>query len=63
MILYRPTRLMALIGGVLIHLGMTAGMEVGPFPWVMISSYVAFLDPEAVPHLLNRFRRLEARIV
>jgi hypothetical protein len=48
MALWRPTRRLALIAGVLIHAGMLATMEVGPFSWVMLASYVAFLDPCSV---------------
>jgi hypothetical protein len=44
-VLYRPTRKPVLIAGVLFHLGMLASMEVGPFHIVMLSGYVAFLDP------------------
>jgi hypothetical protein len=48
MVLWRPTRRLALLAGVLIHAGMLATMEVGPFSWVMLASYVAFLDPGRV---------------
>ena len=41
MIWYRPTRRIALLAGIAIHLGMTATIEVGPFPWVMMASYVS----------------------
>jgi hypothetical protein len=54
MILYGPTRRVALIVGVLLHLGMFAVIEIGPFPWVMLASYLAFLDPETVPRLPQR---------
>jgi hypothetical protein len=60
MILYQPTRRIALITGVLMHLGMTAAMEVGPFGWVMIASYAAFLDPDRVAQLPARLERLLA---
>lgn len=45
MLLWSPTRTLALVAGVLIHLGMWATIEVGPFHLVMLSSYLAFLDP------------------
>jgi hypothetical protein len=57
LILFRPTRLLALLLGVGIHIGMFSFMEVGPFHLVMLSSYVAFLNPERVPTLFRRFRR------
>ena len=57
MILWRPTRRVALIAGVLIHVGMTAAIEIGPFPWVMLSGYAAFFDPEVVRDLPGRVRQ------
>lgn len=46
MVLFRATRRWALWGGVAIHLSMLALIEIGPFHLVMLSSYLAFLDPE-----------------
>jgi len=54
LILYGPARRVALVLGVLLHLGMFAVIEIGPFPWVMLASYMAFLDPETVPWLMDR---------
>jgi hypothetical protein len=45
LILSARTRRIALIAGVLVHLGFLATIEIGPFSWVMLASYVAFLDP------------------
>jgi uncharacterized membrane protein YphA (DoxX/SURF4 family) len=56
MILIRPLRRLALAGGIVMHLGMAAGIEIGPFPWVMIATYASFLDPERVPFLPQRLR-------
>ncbi len=56
MILFRPTRVLALLLGVGIHLGMYSFMEVGPFHLVMLSAYIAFLNPQRVPDLLRRLR-------
>jgi hypothetical protein len=62
MILVPSLRRVALLAGVAIHIGIAAGIEIGPFPWVMIASYVSFLNPEriaALPPLLHRtFSRL-----
>lgn len=58
MLLHRKTRPVALIAGIAIHLGIWATMEVGPFTWVMIASYVAFLEPENVARLTSHPRRL-----
>jgi len=48
---FRTTRRIVLIVGVLMHLGMIATLEIGPFSLVMLSSYVAFLDPQRVAEL------------
>jgi len=57
MLLYRPTRRLALLAGVLIHIGMLATIEIGPFSWVMLATYVAFVDPWNVPALPSKLRR------
>lgn len=54
LVLWRRTRMLALVAGVAIHLGIWATMEVGPFTWVMIASYAAFLDPSYVTRLVRR---------
>ncbi len=54
LVLHRKTRTFALVTGVAIHLGIWATMEVGPFTWVMIASYVAFLNPSYVTRLAGR---------
>lgn len=51
----RTTRAVALLTGVGLHLGIWATMEVGPFSWVMLASYVAFLDPRTVSDLMDRW--------
>ena len=56
MILFRPTRVLALLLGVGIHLGMYSFMEVGPFHLVMLSSYIAFLNPHRVPEWFRHSR-------
>jgi hypothetical protein len=61
LLLFTRTRRIALIGGILIHLGMWSTIEVGPFHLVMLASYLAFLDPEAVPGLPGRLRSLLRR--
>lgn len=55
MILYRPTRRIALAAGVALHLCMLATLEVGLFHFVMLAGYAAFLDPLTVPSLPARF--------
>ena len=62
MLLQRKTRAVALIAGIAIHLGIWATMEVGPFTWVMLASYVAFLDPENVARLIRHPPRLASSV-
>jgi hypothetical protein len=47
----RLTRWPILIAGVGLHLGLWLTLELGPFSWVMLASYAAFLDPYQVPRL------------
>jgi uncharacterized membrane protein YphA (DoxX/SURF4 family) len=61
MVLYRPTRRIAIIVGVMMHLGMLTAIEIGPFGWVMLASYVAFLEPERVRSLPDRFGHVFVR--
>lgn len=48
MLLHPWTRRLALAMGVAVHVGMWATLELGSFSAVMLSSYVAFADPERV---------------
>jgi hypothetical protein len=50
----RTTRALALLTGIGMHLGIWATMEVGPFSWVMLASYFAFIDPDAAAAALRR---------
>jgi hypothetical protein len=54
LLLHRLTRRVALVTGVAMHLGISATMEVGPFTWVMLAAYVAFLDPHTTQRLLKK---------
>jgi hypothetical protein len=62
MVMYRPTRRMVILVGVMMHLGMVAAIEIGPFGWVMLASYVSFLEPERVPSLPDRFGHVFVRL-
>lgn len=55
-LLFRRTRRLALLAGVLIHLGMLFTIEIGPFHYVMLASYLAFLDPRFAPALPMRLQ-------
>jgi len=54
LLLFRTTRRVALAVGILLHLGMLATIEIGPFHFVMLAGYLAFLNPRAVPGLPRR---------
>jgi hypothetical protein len=51
MLLFAPMRRIVLVLGVLIHLGMLSLIEIGPFHFVMLAAYPAFLDPQTVSRL------------
>lgn len=51
---FRRTRVPTLILGVALHLGLWLTLELGPFSWVMVASYIAFLDPHRVAGLGGR---------
>jgi hypothetical protein len=46
LLLNRVTRFLALGLGVALHFGMWTLLEIGPFSFVMIGSYLAFVDPD-----------------
>jgi len=48
LVLFRRSRLLALLLGVVLHGGMAIAMELGPFSAVVLAGYLAFLDPEFV---------------
>ena len=61
LVLWRRTRAFALLVGVALHLGVWATLEVGPFSWMMIATYVAFLDPERVARMVDGWRTSSLR--
>jgi hypothetical protein len=56
MLLLRATRRLALLAGVCVHLGLWLVLEIGPFSWVMLASYLAFLDPHAAARVPEAVR-------
>jgi hypothetical protein len=54
LILWRPTRWLALVLGIVMHTTMMVALELGPFSLVMMASYLAFLDPDRVSSLVRR---------
>jgi hypothetical protein len=53
LVFHRRTRRAILAIGVVMHLGLWAGLELGPFSWLMLASYIAFLDPNDVTKALR----------
>ena len=48
MLLNRWTRRAALMFGIALHTGLWMSMELGTFSWVILASYIAFIDPHRV---------------
>lgn len=61
MVLVPWARALALGLGVALHLGMWLTMDLGPFPWVMLASYVAFIPPSRLVAGIALGRRLAGR--
>ncbi len=53
LVIFRRTRPFALIGGVALHAGLFASMELGPFSFLMVASYVCYLDPQRTKNLFR----------
>ena len=50
---FRRTRMVTLVAGVGLHVGLLVALELGPFSLVMIASYLAFIDPRVVKRLVE----------
>ena len=61
LLLFGPTRRVAIALGILLHVGMLLTIEIGPFHWVMLASYLAFLDPRTVSTFALQLRNQEPR--
>jgi hypothetical protein len=63
-LLHPVLRRIGLTIGVAIHAGIWLTMEVGTFSWVMVASYIAFLEPDAVSRVIRRLsgRRLAVHL-
>ena len=53
MVLFRRTRPFALAAGVGLHAGLFATLELGPFSFLMVASYICYLDPERTQKLFR----------
>jgi hypothetical protein len=60
LIAFRPTRMLALGIGVVMHLGQWLTVETGLFAPLMLASYIAFLDPRNVDTTWLRFTKNRA---
>jgi hypothetical protein len=56
MLFNRWTRILALWLGVALHGGMWLTLDLGPFSWVMIASYLAFLEPATLDRAARAVR-------
>lgn len=56
LVLWRPTRVLALVVGVLVHGGIALSLMVGSFSFIMIWGYQAFLDPRWLARWRSRVR-------
>lgn len=57
LVLWRPTRILALWIGVFVHIGIALTMMVASFSFASLWGYIAFLDPRRLSGLLDRFER------
>ena len=48
LLLNRWTRRAALVFGIALHVGLWVTMELGTFSWVILASYIAFMNPQLV---------------
>jgi len=61
LVFFRATRGPMLLAGIGLHVGLWATLELGPFSYIMIASYIAFLDP-AYTAKLFRFQNKVPRV-
>jgi len=60
LVFFRRTRPFALLGGIALHAGLFAALELGPFSLLMVASYACYLDPARTATLF-RFSNRESR--
>jgi hypothetical protein len=53
LVLFRRTRPIALVAGVGLHAGLFATLELGPFSFLMVASYICYLAPETTCNLFR----------
>lgn len=57
LVLWRPTRIVALVTGLFIHVGIALTMMVASFSFVSMWGYLTFVNPRRLSGLLDRFER------
>jgi hypothetical protein len=62
LVAWRHTRSLTLLCGVALHLGVWATLEVGPFSWVMVATYLAFV-PDGLVATIDRLRGQKSAIL
>jgi len=60
LVFFRRTRPFALLGGIALHAGLFAALELGPFSLLMVASYACYLDPARTATLFH-FSNRESR--
>lgn len=55
-VLFRRTRPWALVAGIGLHAGLLATLELGPFSFLMVASYICYLDPSWASRLRSDVR-------
>jgi hypothetical protein len=53
LVMFRRTRPLALIAGIGLHVGLYATLELGPFSFLMVASYICYLDPGRTARLFG----------
>jgi hypothetical protein len=52
LVFFKRTRTATLVAGIGLHVGLWATLELGPFSWVILASYISFLDPNRLSQVL-----------
>ena len=53
MLLWRPTRWLAVVLSLIFHLTNATLLTIGVFPWFMLATLVVFFPPETLPNILS----------
>jgi hypothetical protein len=53
MLLYKPTRVLAVVLSLIFHLTNSQLLTIGVFPWFMLATLIVFFPPDTIPRLLR----------